>query len=45
MTSQIITVSHENIQKKGFFCFMSKRKNPGWKEKAENGIDNLILKQ
>lgn len=35
MTTTITTITHDNIQKEGFFCFMSKRKNPGWKEKSD----------
>jgi N-acetylglutamate synthase-like GNAT family acetyltransferase len=33
MKPQIIDVGLENVEQTGFFCFMSKRKNPGWKAK------------
>ena len=32
---KIVTVREDNVYETGFFCFMSKRKNPGLKEKSE----------
>ncbi len=32
---EIIPVTEDNVDKVGFFCYMSKRKEPGWKQKRE----------
>jgi len=32
-TFDIITVTADNVEKTGFFCYMSKRKEPGYKQK------------
>lgn len=32
-TFDIINVSNDNVEKTGFFCYMSKRKEPGYKQK------------
>lgn len=32
---EIIDVNAGNVEREGFFCFMSKRKNPGWRAKLE----------
>lgn len=49
MSVVMTNLTHQNIQKEGFFCFMSKRKNPGWKEKADWLCDQfsngLVLKK
>lgn len=32
---EIIPIDENNVDKLGFFCYMSKRKEPGWKQKRE----------
>jgi GNAT superfamily N-acetyltransferase len=32
---ELIPVTEDNVDKVGFFCYMSKRKEPGWKQKRE----------
>ncbi len=34
-TFELITVNAENVDKLGFFCYMSKRKAPGYRQKRE----------
>lgn len=35
MSPEILDSSHANVDQHGFFCFMSKRKNPGWQSKRQ----------
>lgn len=34
-TFEMVTVNADNIDKQGFFCYMSKRKSPGYQQKRE----------
>ncbi len=34
-TFELITVNADNLHKQGFFCYMSKRKSPGYQQKRE----------
>jgi hypothetical protein len=35
MPTEIATVTRDNLDDLGFFCYMSKRKSAGWKEKHD----------
>ena len=34
-TFELITVNADNVDQQGFFCYMSKRKSPGYRQKRE----------
>lgn len=34
-TFELITVNADNVDKQGFFCYMSKRKAPGYSQKRD----------
>lgn len=41
MAVEIENVTRDNVDSTGFFCYMSKRKTPGWKEKRDWLSDHL----
>ncbi len=40
-TFELITVNADNLDKQGFFCYMSKRKTPGYRQKHDWMVERL----